>query len=224
MNVPDRKKQRMPEENKRHQEDYRHWQLEIDVNGLGWLCLDMADSNINVLSQDVLIEFERIIGELSVNPPAGLIIFSGKDTGFIAGADINEFPKMESGDEAYVLMRRGHKMLEQLESLPCSTVAMIDGFALGGGLELALACNWRVAIGEDRPTLGLPEVQLGLHPGFGGTIRTVQLLGATQAMSLMLTGKSITPAKALKLGLIDRLATQENWRPLNRYPRVVKRF
>ena len=87
----------MPEENKRHREDYRHWQLEIDVNGLGWLCLDMADSNINVLSQDVLIEFERIIGELSVNPPAGLIIFSGKDTGFIAGADINEFPKMESG-------------------------------------------------------------------------------------------------------------------------------
>ncbi len=206
----------MPEENKRHREDYRHWQLEIDVNGLGWLCLDMADSNINVLSQDVLIEFERIIGELSVNPPAGLIIFSGKDTGFIAGADINEFPKMESGDEAYVLMRRGHKMLEQLESLPCSTVAMIDGFALGGGLELALACNWRVAIEEDRPTLGLPEVQLGLHPGFGGTIRTVRLLGATQAMSLMLTGKSITPAKALKLGLIDRLATQENWRDVVR--------
>jgi 3-hydroxyacyl-CoA dehydrogenase/enoyl-CoA hydratase/3-hydroxybutyryl-CoA epimerase len=206
----------MSRENNLHWEDCRHWQLEIDEDGLGWLCLDMADSNINVLSQDVLIEFERILAELSANPPAGLIIFSGKDTGFIAGADIKEFPKMESGNDAYLLMCRAHKMLEQLESLPCSTVAMIDGFALGGGLELALACHWRIAIAEDRLTLGLPEVQLGLHPGFGGTVRTVKLLGATQAMSLMLTGKSITPGKALKIGLVDRLATKDNWRDIVR--------
>ena len=222
MNAPDRPQSKIPVEDNRpfedsrQWEDCRHWRMEIAADGLGWLCLDMADSRTNVLSQDVLIEFERIIGQLSTDPPTGLIIFSGKDSGFIAGADINEFPKMKSGNDAYELMRRGHSMLERLESLPCSTVAMINGFALGGGLELALACNWRVAIHEDRPTLGLPEVKLGLHPGFGGTVRTVRLLGATRAMSLMLTGKSITPGKARKIGLIDRVTDKENWRRVAR--------
>ena len=222
MNAPDRPQSEMAIENNRPAEDSqqwgdcRHWRMEIDADGLGWLCLDMADSRTNVLSQEVLIEFERIIGQLSTDPPTGLIVFSGKDSGFIAGADINEFPKMKSGSDAYELMRRGHRMLERLESLPCSTVAMINGFALGGGLELALACNWRVAIDEDRPTLGLPEVKLGLHPGFGGTVRTVRLLGATRAMSLMLTGKSITPGKARKIGLIDRVTDKENWRTVAR--------
>ena len=103
-------------------------------------------------------------------------------------------------------------MFEHLESLSCSTVAMIDGFALGGGLELALACDWRIAVSEDRPTLGFPEVQLGLHPGFGGTVRAVRLLGVTEAMPLMLSGKSIGPEKAEKIGLIDRITEKENWR------------
>ena len=197
-------------------ENYRHWQLEIDSEGIGWLALDMADAKINVLSRDVLIELEGIIGELTARPPNGLIILSSKETGFIAGADINEFPKMKSGNDAYDLMQRAHKMLGQLESLPCPTVAAIDGFALGGGLELALACRWRVAVDEDRPTLGLPEVQLGLHPGFGGTVRIMRLLGPSQAMPMMLTGKSITPGKALKTGLIDQLASRENWRQMAR--------
>jgi 3-hydroxyacyl-CoA dehydrogenase/enoyl-CoA hydratase/3-hydroxybutyryl-CoA epimerase len=210
MNARDQQQSNTPSEN------FRHWQLEIDSDGIGWLCLDMADSGTNVLSRDVLTELERIVAELCANPPTGLILFSGKDSGFIAGADINEFPKIESGNDVYVLMQRAHKMLHQLESLPCSTVAVIDGFALGGGLELTLACNWRVAINEDRRTLGLPEVQLGLHPGFGGTVRAVRLLGPTQAMPLMLTGQSITPAKALKIGLIDHSTARDSWRELAR--------
>jgi 3-hydroxyacyl-CoA dehydrogenase/enoyl-CoA hydratase/3-hydroxybutyryl-CoA epimerase len=197
-------------------EDCRHWQLEIDTNGIGWLCFDMADSTTNVLSREVLIELERIVTTLTATPPNGLIIFSGKDSGFIAGADINEFPQMKSGNDVYVLMQRAHKMLNGLESLPCSTVAVIDGFALGGGLELALACDWRIAIDEDRRTLGLPEVQLGLHPGFGGTVRTVRLLGPTQAMSLMLTGQPITPGKARKIGLIDEMSSKDAWREVAR--------
>jgi len=192
--------------------DCRYWQMEIAGDGIGWLCLDKPDASTNVLSRDVLIEFERIVDALRTETPDGLIIYSGKDSGFIAGADINEFPMIETESDAYALMRRGHEMLARLEALPCSTVAVINGFALGGGLELALACDWRIAIGEDRPTLGLPEVQLGLHPGFGGTVRLVNLIGVRQAMPLMLTGKSVTPAKAKRIGLIDGLSTAENWR------------
>ena len=192
--------------------DCEHWEMETSEDGIGWLCLDKQNSSTNVLSRDVLTEFEQIVTGLRTDTPAGLVIYSGKDRGFIAGADINEFPRMKSGKDAYELMRRGHKVLEYLESLSCSTVAMIDGFALGGGLELALACDWRIAVAEDRPTLGFPEVQLGLHPGFGGTVRAVRLLGVAEAMPLMLAGKSITPLKAEKIGLIDRIAQKEDWR------------
>jgi 3-hydroxyacyl-CoA dehydrogenase/enoyl-CoA hydratase/3-hydroxybutyryl-CoA epimerase len=192
--------------------DCQHWRMEIADDGIGWLCLDKSGASTNVLSHDVLTEFERIVDALRTETPDGLILYSGKDGNFIAGADIKEFPKIESESDAYALMRRGHKMLAQLEALPCNTVAVINGFALGGGLELALACDWRIAIGEDRPTLGLPEVQLGLHPGFGGTVRLVNLVGVSQAMPLMLTGKSITPLRARKIGLVDSLTTAENWR------------
>ncbi len=169
---------------------FQHWRMEVGDDGLAWLCLDKKDSSTNVLSLEVLTEFEQIIDRLGIDrlgtdSPKGLIIYSGKKSGFIAGADINEFPNIDNANDAYDLMCRGHRMLASLESLPCITVAMIDGFALGGGLELALACDWRVAIAEDRPTLGLPEVQLGLHPGFGGTVRAVGLLGVREAMQLM---------------------------------------
>ena len=203
-------------------------------NEIGWLCLDKKDSSTNVLSLEVLTEFENIVEALSVDSPTGLIIYSGKDNGFIAGADINEFPRINNADDAYELMCRGHRILERLEDLPCNTVAVIDGFALGGGLELALACDWRIAVAEDRRTLGLPEVQLGLHPGFGGTVRTVRLLGVRQAMPMMLMGKSITPGKARRIGLIDRVTTRENWReaarslatkaPPKRRPPIVDRI
>jgi 3-hydroxyacyl-CoA dehydrogenase/enoyl-CoA hydratase/3-hydroxybutyryl-CoA epimerase len=192
--------------------DCRDWRMEVDGDGIAWLCIDKADAGTNVLSKDLLTELERIVDALNKNPPRGLIIYSGKDTGFVAGADINEFPKISNEADATTLMRRGHAILNRLESLSCGTVAAIDGYALGGGLELALACDWRVVVDEDRPTLGFPEVQLGLHPGFGGTVRSVRLLGVRQAMFMMLAGKSVTPGKAKKLGLVDRLATQENWR------------
>ena len=91
------------------------------------------------------------------------------------GADINEFTKIENPEQAYDLIRLGQQVLDQLEALPCPTVAVINGFALGGGLELAMACDYRVALENDKRILGLPEVQLGLHPGFGGTVRAVQI-------------------------------------------------
>jgi len=185
--------------------DARHWRIDIDADDIAWLCIDKQDSSTNVLSRDVLTEFDAIVRALAAAPPAGLVLLSGKESGFVLGADINEFPSIESAAAAYELITQGHQLLARFESLPCTTVAMIDGLALGGGLELALACDYRVAAAGDSSTLGLPEVQLGLHPGFGGTVRAVRLIGVTQAMSLMLTGRPVRPGKALKLGLVDRV-------------------
>ncbi|MGI9342910.1 MAG: 3-hydroxyacyl-CoA dehydrogenase NAD-binding domain-containing protein [Gammaproteobacteria bacterium] len=192
--------------------DARNWSLEIDDDGIAWLCIDKADASTNVLSGDVLKEFERIIIALAEAPPAGLVLHSGKDSGFILGADINEFPNLKTATDAYEVIRRGQRMLDQLEGLPCSTVAMIDGMALGGGLEIALACDYRVVAKEDKSTLGLPEVQLGVHPGFGGTVRAVRLIGVNQAMPLMLTGRPMRPAKAAKIGLVDKVVPADQLR------------
>jgi 3-hydroxyacyl-CoA dehydrogenase/enoyl-CoA hydratase/3-hydroxybutyryl-CoA epimerase len=128
------------------------------------------------------------------------------------GADINEFTTIENPDQAYELIRLGQQVLDQLEALPCPTVAVINGFALGGGLELAMACDYRIAFETDKRVLGLPEVQLGIHPGFGGTVRAVQIAGVRPAMQLMLTGKPITVGKGHKLGLVDVIADTEGWR------------
>jgi len=189
-----------------------NWQLQVDAEGLAWLCLDKKSGSTNVLTREVLFELESIVAGLTAAPPTGLVIYSGKSNGFIAGADVNEFPDIDSEAAAYDLVRRGQRIFDALEQLPCPSVAVIDGFALGGGLELALACAYRLAIASDQRTLGLPEVQLGLHPGFGGTIRAVQLLGVRQAMPLMLGGKSVSPSVAKQIGLVDGLVSAEDWR------------
>jgi 3-hydroxyacyl-CoA dehydrogenase/enoyl-CoA hydratase/3-hydroxybutyryl-CoA epimerase len=128
------------------------------------------------------------------------------------GADINEFTSIDSADQAYELIRNGQQVFDRLEALRCPTVAVINGFALGGGLELALACDYRLALHNKKPIIGLPEVQLGFHPGFGGTVRAVQIAGVRAAMQLMLTGKPITVEKALGQKLIDRIGSPDNWK------------
>ena len=138
-------------------------------------------------------------------PPRGLVIRSAKRNGFVAGADINEFTQLGSVDEALVMIRRGQGLCDRIEALPCPTVALLHGFALGGGMELALACRYRVGIDDGRLALGLPEVQLGIHPGFGGSVRSVRLLGVRPAMDMMLTGKTVRADKARRIGLVDVL-------------------
>jgi 3-hydroxyacyl-CoA dehydrogenase/enoyl-CoA hydratase/3-hydroxybutyryl-CoA epimerase len=128
------------------------------------------------------------------------------------GADINEFTSIDSAEQAYALIRIGQQVFDRLEALRCPTVAVINGFALGGGLELALACDYRLALHNKKPIIGLPEVQLGFHPGFGGTVRAVQIAGVRAAMQLMLTGKPITVEKALGQKLIDRIGSPDNWK------------
>ena len=184
----------------------RCWREEIDAEGIVWLTLDKPDASVNTLSSSVLEELGQIIADIAKRSPHGVVLRSGKASGFVLGADVKEFTTLKSVDEARALVERGHRVLANLESLPCPTVALIEGFALGGGLELALACRYRVGVNDDRLTLGLPEVMLGIHPGFGGTVRAVKTLGPLAALDLMLTGRNIKGSKTLKIGLVDRLA------------------
>ena len=185
-----------------------HWRLEIDADGVAWLALDKANASTNSLSREVMEELDSMVAEVARANPKALIVTSAK-RGFIAGADIKEFVGIRTPDHAYELIRQGQQVLDKLAALPCATVAAINGFALGGGLEVALACRYRVLVDDPAATLGFPEVQLGVHPGFGGTVRAVQLAGPIAAMDLMLTGRSIRPKQALAMGLVDRLAPVE---------------
>jgi 3-hydroxyacyl-CoA dehydrogenase/enoyl-CoA hydratase/3-hydroxybutyryl-CoA epimerase len=183
----------------------RHCRLETDAEGIAWLTLDKADASANSLGSEMMREADEVLRQLEASPPRGVVIRSGKRSGFVAGADINEFTTLQDVAQAERLVKAGQSVIDRFEALPCPTVAAIEGFALGGGLELALACTYRVAVGNDRLTLGFPEVLLGIHPGFGGTVRSVQLIGASAALDLMLTGRNVRGAKALAMGLVDRL-------------------
>ncbi len=191
---------------------HRHWTSETDSDGIVWLRIDKADGGANVLSAEVLTELNSHIEPMHGGLPTGLVIYSGKSSGFVMGADINEFTAIESPEQAYELIRLGQQVLDRVEGLACPTVAAINGFALGGGLELAMACDYRLALASRKRILGLPEVQLGIHPGFGGTVRSVRICGVRPAMQLMLTGQPITVDKGRKIGLIDRVAGEDDWR------------
>ena len=188
------------------------WSSERDADGILWLTLDKPGTSANVLSSGVLRELNGILQALTGHLPTGVVLISGKKSGFIAGADVKEFTSLADSEQGYLLISSGQQVLDRLEALPCPSVAAIHGFALGGGLELALACRYRVAVGDERLTLGLPEVQLGIHPGFGGTVRSVRLLGVRQAMEMMLTGKPVRADKARRIGLVDKLVPAEQLR------------
>ncbi len=190
----------------------RHWTVERDDNNIAWLKIDKADGGANVLSGPVLTELNDMLGGLEADPPNGIVVYSGKSNGFVMGADINEFTRIENADQAYELIRLGQQVLDRLEAMSAPSVAVINGFALGGGLELAMACTYRIAIASDKKILGLPEVQLGIHPGFGGTVRTVKIAGVRPAMQLMLTGNPINAGKGRKLGLVDDIVAADDWR------------
>src|SRR5215469_16702076 len=183
----------------------RSWKLERDAEGIAWLTFDKPGTSANVLSAGVLMELDEVLGALEQDRPRGAIVVSAKKSGFIAGADIKEFIGLKDEASGYQLIRRGQQVLNRLAALSFPTVAAIHGFALGGGLELALACRYRVAVNDERLSLGLPEVQLGIHPGFGGTVRSVRLVGVRPAMEMMLTGKPVRADKALRIGLVDKL-------------------
>ena len=188
------------------------WTLARDAESLAWLTIDKPGTSANVLSSGVLAELDGLLAALERDRPRGVVVISAKKSGFIAGADIREFTGITDAASGYELIHRGQEVLNRLSRLPCPSVAAIHGFALGGGLELALACRYRVGVADDRLSLGLPEVQLGIHPGFGGTVRSVRTLGVRPAMEMMLTGKPVRAEKARRLGLVDRLVPEAELR------------
>jgi 3-hydroxyacyl-CoA dehydrogenase / enoyl-CoA hydratase / 3-hydroxybutyryl-CoA epimerase len=190
----------------------KHWKTETDDKGVAWLCLDTADAKVNVLSSEILYELDQLLDPLTKSPPAGLVIWSGKNRSFVMGADIKEFTKIESVEHAHEVVRLGQQLMDKVENMRCPTVAVINGFCLGGGLELAMACDYRIVFAGDKKILGLPEVKLGLHPGFGGTVRAVQICGVRAAMQIMLTGNPIAPGKAKSIGLVDKITNDDKWR------------
>jgi 3-hydroxyacyl-CoA dehydrogenase/enoyl-CoA hydratase/3-hydroxybutyryl-CoA epimerase len=182
----------------------RQWTLEIDTDRVAWLTFDKPGASANSLSRAAMEELDERLRETEQQRPVGLVIRSGK-SGFIAGADVSEFGQVREPPAAVPSIRAAHGVLQRLEDLPFPTVAAINGYCLGGGLELAMACRHRVCADDPKVTLGLPEVMLGIHPGFGGTVRAVRLVGVATAMDLMLTGRNLRPDKALQAGLVDEI-------------------
>jgi 3-hydroxyacyl-CoA dehydrogenase/enoyl-CoA hydratase/3-hydroxybutyryl-CoA epimerase len=185
---------------------YRNFKLTRDADGVAWLLFDRAGASANTLSADLIEELDKVLSELETARPTGLVIRSAKTSGFIAGADVNEFRGATDSSAVETEIGRAHAVVNRLEELRLPTVAVIHGFCLGGGLEVALACQMRIAIDDAR--FGFPEVMLGLHPGLGGTARFTQLVNPMQSMPLMLTGKTIDARRAKSLGLVDAV-TQE---------------
>lgn len=183
-----------------------HWKAEQDADGLVTLTLDRADSRVNALSRAVLEELEQIVERLAIEQPAGVVIASAKPSGFAVGADIHEFVAYAREGSVLENIERGQRIFEALARLPCPTVAALHGLCLGGGTELALACGQRIAADDEATRIGLPEVKLGIHPGWGGTARLPRLIGAPDALALMLTGKALSARAALATGLVHRLA------------------
>lgn len=176
----------------------------IQRDNIAELIFDMQDSNANLLTACVLEELETLLDELNKKTEIDILFIKSAKKGiFIAGADINEIQSLEDEEEAYKKVRRGQIILRKISILPFDTVAVIDGACLGGGLELALNCNYRIATQSSKTKIGLPEVSLGVLPGFGGTQTLKRLIGEQKALELILGSKLLNGAKAEKLGVVD---------------------
>lgn len=173
-------------------------------DGIAILTMDVPGETMNTLRAEFGPEITEILAEVKADPSiTGLVIISGKADSFVAGADISMLAACKSEQDAKALSQQGHVLFSELEGLSIPVVAAIHGACLGGGLELALACHLRVCSDDKKTMLGLPEVQLGLLPGTGGTQRLPRLVGITTALDMMLTGKQIRPKQALKMGLVN---------------------
>ena len=179
------------------------WQSHCDDDGILWLILDKQNTDTNVLSVSVLEQLDSLLDEINNNPPRAIIFRSGKAKGFIAGADVNEFLEVTSTQEALVMIKRGQTLFSRIEALPCPTVALIEGFCMGGGTELALACDYRVALDDAGTRIGLPEVKLGIHPAYGGVVRATTMINPLKSLEIMLSGRALTASAARAIGLID---------------------
>ncbi|EKE83802.1 multifunctional fatty acid oxidation complex subunit alpha [Idiomarina xiamenensis 10-D-4] len=180
------------------------FQLSIDEQGLALITIDVPGESMNTLKSSFAEEVGEILQQLEGNSDInGVVISSGKASSFIAGADIGMIDACETAGDTESLARQGQAMFDRIEQLPVPVVAAIHGACLGGGLELAMACHYRVCSDDERTQLGLPEVKLGLLPGSGGTQRLPRIVGIQQGLTMILTGKQLRPKQARKAGLVD---------------------
>lgn len=191
-----------------------NWRFEVDFENIGWLTIDTPKSPVNTLSRLSISELEtallRIEDLIASGEVVGLVIQSGKDSGFIAGADVSEFDQMSDPAILPEALKRAHAVMDRIENMKAPVIAAIHGFCLGGGLELALACHYRIAVNDDKTRVGFPEVNLGIFPGFGGTGRSIRQAGPVEAMQAMLTGRMIKASAARRMGLVDKLVRQRD--------------
>jgi 3-hydroxyacyl-CoA dehydrogenase / enoyl-CoA hydratase / 3-hydroxybutyryl-CoA epimerase len=187
----------------------KNWSFHRDVENLGWLTINTPGAPVNTLSREAIMELEQLVGRFEelaqTGELVGVILLSGKDSGFIAGADVSEFDAMSDFSVLPEALRRTHALFARIEGLKIPVVAGIHGFCLGGGLELALACHYRVAVNDDKTRIGFPEVNLGIFPGFGGTGRSIRQAGPVDAMQIMLTGRMLKAGAARGMNLVDKL-------------------
>jgi 3-hydroxyacyl-CoA dehydrogenase/enoyl-CoA hydratase/3-hydroxybutyryl-CoA epimerase len=181
----------------------KHWRWETDRDGLAWLTFDKQGEAANTFSREALDELSSSLKEIKNASPKGLVIRSAKD-GFVAGADVEEFTRFKSPQEALAFVRLGWDAFQLLHDLPFPTTAMINGFCMGGGLELALACRYRVALDDPKTRFAFPEVMLGIMPAWHGVQWLPKLVGPAAAMDLLLTGKSVDARRAKRMGLVDQ--------------------
>jgi 3-hydroxyacyl-CoA dehydrogenase/enoyl-CoA hydratase/3-hydroxybutyryl-CoA epimerase len=186
------------------------WRYSVDQQGIAWAVFDRAGESQNSFSRRALEELGAIVEAVERGARdrtvRGLVIISGKEKGFVVGADVREFEQLVSEREVTESVSLVNSYLDRIERMPVPVVCCIHGFCLGGGLELALACHWRIATRDDATRLGFPEVKLGIFPGFNGTARSIRQAGALAAMPLMLTGSMIRAGVARGMGLVDELA------------------
>ena len=186
-----------------------NWRFEIDFERIAWLTIDTPNAPVNTLSRLAIGELKavllRVEDLIASGEAIGLVIQSGKDSGFIAGADVSEFDQMSDPAVLPEALKRAHAVMDRVENMKAPVIAAIHGFCLGGGLELALACHYRIAVNDEKTRLGFPEVNLGIFPGFGGTGRSIRQAGPVAAMQAMLTGRMIKAGAARGMGLVDKL-------------------
>src|SRR3569833_390832 len=186
-----------------------NWRFELDVENIGWLTIDTQNAPVNTLSRLALTELDAVIARVeelvATGELVGLVFQSGKESGFIAGADVSEFDTMSDPAILTEALKRTHAIMDRIERLKVPVIATISGFCLGGGLELALACHYRIAVNDDKTRLGFPEVNLGIFPGFGGSGRSIRQAGPVAAMQMLLTGRMLRASQARTIGIVDRL-------------------
>jgi 3-hydroxyacyl-CoA dehydrogenase/enoyl-CoA hydratase/3-hydroxybutyryl-CoA epimerase len=192
--------------------EYRNLRVERDKPGVMTVVIDMPDRAMNVLDEGLLRDLDSLVTSLENDPALSLVVFrSGKESGFLAGADVEQLHKVATPQEAEIAIRAGQQLFTRIAKLPMQTVAVIHGPCLGGGLELALACGFRVARDDEATRIGLPETQLGVLPGWGGTQRLPRLIGLESALRMILEGQRLPAAKAKKFGLVDLTAAVDRF-------------